>query len=182
MRTTVEYRCSCGWEKPFSIYHLYFCPYCYELRCPYCLQEEIVCYYCPNCLFEVPSALVRSGKNRCSRNCYQCPICTGTLTLVNKTEDHSDPPSEREEKKVPIYELVCSYCGWMSRVSFEKPSAVSAYYLKKEEESSIVKEFKHLYTYYEQLIKKRESHKDSYQSQECSWYESHKDLSTGKTI
>lgn len=39
---------------------LYFCEDCHEIRCPQCVQDEIVSYYCPNCLFEVS----RTGSGR----------------------------------------------------------------------------------------------------------------------
>ena len=48
----------------FNISKLYFCDDCHQIRCPNCVQEEIVCYYCPNCLFEVPTASVKSERNR----------------------------------------------------------------------------------------------------------------------
>ena len=48
----------------FALSKLYFCEDCHQIRCPRCVQEEIVCYYCPNCLFEVPTASVKSERNR----------------------------------------------------------------------------------------------------------------------
>lgn len=51
----------------FSLYpieHLLYCTDCHQIRCPRCTAEEIVCWYCPNCLFEVPSSTVRSDGNR----------------------------------------------------------------------------------------------------------------------
>jgi dynactin-4 len=177
MKNDVEYYCSCDWEESHSIYRLYFCPYCYELRCSYCLQEEIVCYYCPNCLFEVPSALAKTGKNRCNRNCYSCPICMGSLTLINKT--HHDTLKENEENN-SSYDLACSNCGWMSNEDFEKPSSVYAYYLKQEEESPIRKEFLSLYTYYEHLNKSKQSTQIiPYKTEQISWYEREKSIKEG---
>ncbi|KAJ3100083.1 hypothetical protein HDU97_002519 [Phlyctochytrium planicorne] len=70
----------------FPIHRLYYCDYCLTTRCPYCVQDEIVCYYCPNCLFEVPTASVKAERNRCARNCFECPICENTLTVVSETE------------------------------------------------------------------------------------------------
>lgn len=43
---------------------LLFCEECDAIRCDSCVACEIACYYCPNCLFEVPSASVRGEKNR----------------------------------------------------------------------------------------------------------------------
>ncbi|RUS13406.1 hypothetical protein BC937DRAFT_95380 [Endogone sp. FLAS-F59071] len=36
-----------------SLSRLYFCEDCHQIRCPACVQDEIISYYCPNCLFEV---------------------------------------------------------------------------------------------------------------------------------
>jgi len=47
-----------------SLSRLYFCDSCDEIRCPKCTQDEIVCYYCPNCLFDVPTASVKSEKHK----------------------------------------------------------------------------------------------------------------------
>lgn len=37
----------------YPLSRLYFCEDCHHIRCPSCVQDEIVSYYCPNCLFEV---------------------------------------------------------------------------------------------------------------------------------
>lgn len=48
----------------FPIEHLLYCTECHQVRCPRCITEEVVCWYCPGCLFEVPSSTVRSEGNR----------------------------------------------------------------------------------------------------------------------
>ena len=51
----------------FSLYpieHLLYCEDCQQIRCPRCTVEEIVCWYCPSCLFEMPSAMVKSDGGR----------------------------------------------------------------------------------------------------------------------
>lgn len=51
----------------YSLYpleHLLYCEDCHEIRCPRCTIEEIVCWFCPSCLFEVPSSMVKSEGNR----------------------------------------------------------------------------------------------------------------------
>lgn len=51
----------------FSLYpleYLLYCEDCQQIRCPRCVIEEIVTYYCPSCLFEVPSSNLRSEGNR----------------------------------------------------------------------------------------------------------------------
>jgi dynactin 4 len=52
----------------FSLYpleHLLFCEDCQEIRCVRCCLEEIVCWFCPSCLFEVPGSVAKSEGNRC---------------------------------------------------------------------------------------------------------------------
>lgn len=51
----------------FSLYpleHLLYCEDCHQIRCPRCVLDEIVTWYCPNCLFEVPSGVIKSEGNR----------------------------------------------------------------------------------------------------------------------
>ena len=46
------------------LHNLFFCEECDAVRCNRCVLLEVSGYYCPNCLFEVPSASVRAEKNR----------------------------------------------------------------------------------------------------------------------
>lgn len=51
----------------YSLYpleHLLYCEDCHQIRCPRCVLDEIVTWYCPNCLFEVPSSTVKTEGNR----------------------------------------------------------------------------------------------------------------------
>ena len=51
----------------FSLYpldHLLFCDECTDIKCERCWTEEILYWYCPNCLFEVPTSTVKSDGNR----------------------------------------------------------------------------------------------------------------------
>jgi hypothetical protein len=51
----------------YSLYpleHLLYCEDCHQIRCSRCVLDEIVTWYCPNCLFEVPSSTVKSEGNR----------------------------------------------------------------------------------------------------------------------
>ena len=51
----------------FSLYpleYLLYCEDCHQIRCPRCVAEEIVTYYCPSCLFEVPASNLKSEGNR----------------------------------------------------------------------------------------------------------------------
>jgi hypothetical protein len=51
----------------FSLYpyeHLLYCDDCHQIRCPRCWAEEIMNWFCPSCLFEVPSSVVKTDGNR----------------------------------------------------------------------------------------------------------------------
>lgn len=51
----------------YSLYpleYLLYCEDCHQIRCQRCVAEEIVTYYCPNCLFEVPTGNIKSEGNR----------------------------------------------------------------------------------------------------------------------
>lgn len=51
----------------YSLYpleYLLYCEDCHQIRCPRCVAEEIVTYYCPSCLFEVPTSNLKSEGNR----------------------------------------------------------------------------------------------------------------------
>lgn len=85
---------------------LYFCDYCETLRCPRCVQEEVISRYCPNCLFEVTSQTAKADENTCSRNCFQCPSCYSSTKVVSRKRSNQD--------EAPTYELSCNHCGWGS--------------------------------------------------------------------
>jgi len=44
--------------------HLLYCEECRDIKCPRCIIEEQVSYFCTSCLFETPSSAVRSEGNR----------------------------------------------------------------------------------------------------------------------
>jgi hypothetical protein len=51
----------------YSLYpleHLLYCQDCQEVRCPRCVTDEVLNWFCPSCLFEVPSSVVKSDGNR----------------------------------------------------------------------------------------------------------------------
>ena len=48
----------------YGLEYLLYCEDCHQIRCPRCVAEEIVTYYCPSCLFEVPSSNIKSEGNR----------------------------------------------------------------------------------------------------------------------
>ena len=41
----------------YPLEHLLYCEDCQHVRCPRCVLEETLNWYCPSCLFEVPSSM-----------------------------------------------------------------------------------------------------------------------------
>ncbi|KAI7867827.1 dynactin p62 family-domain-containing protein [Spinellus fusiger] len=137
----------------YPLSRLYFCEDCHQIRCPSCVQDEIVSYYCPNCLFEVPTASVKSEKNRCARNCFQCPICQNTLSVVAAHEPTT--PSAATTAAGPYF-LACNVCRWNSQeigMTFEKPTSLALQLQKNEEALPDAKEFDHLKEHFEKHLR-----------------------------
>lgn len=67
-----------------------------------------------------------NGWSRCTRNCYNCPICTSVLSIssLEKPTDGLAPPDSDPSKQVGgPYFLSCPYCQWSSLdigIQFEK--------------------------------------------------------------
>ncbi|KAI9166530.1 Dynactin subunit 4 [Paramyrothecium foliicola] len=117
----------------FSLYpleYLLYCEDCQQIRCPRCVNEETVTYYCPNCLFEVPSSNLRSEGNRCTRSCYQCPVCVGPLQVgsVQPSSDAQLLAAEGNTHAAGVpFALFCQYCNWSSSeigIEFDRPSGI----------------------------------------------------------
>ncbi|KAG7115466.1 Dynactin subunit 4 like protein [Verticillium longisporum] len=89
----------------YSLYpleYLNYCEDCHQIRCPRCVNEEIVTYYCPNCLFEVPSSNLKNEGN--------------SLLAAEGAAPPAGP-----------YILSCSYCQWSSAeigIKFDKPNGI----------------------------------------------------------
>ncbi|OTB06776.1 hypothetical protein M426DRAFT_318487 [Hypoxylon sp. CI-4A] len=118
----------------YSLYpleYLLYCDVCSQIRCPRCVAEEIATIYCPNCLFEVGSSSLKTEGNRCTRSCFQCPICIGPLA-VQALETAPDPSLLTAESATAVapagpWILSCSYCNWNSSeigVKFDKPQGI----------------------------------------------------------
>ncbi|KAF7563957.1 hypothetical protein G7046_g137 [Stylonectria norvegica] len=122
----------------YSLYpleYLLYCEDCQEIRCPRCVNEEVVTYYCPNCLFEVPSSNLRSEGNRCTRSCYQCPICIGPLQAIplQPSPDANLLGADTATTNGGPYALFCQYCNWSSTeigMEFDRPSGIHAQLVK----------------------------------------------------
>ena len=105
----------------YPLEHLLYCEDCQQIRCPRCVIEETLNWYCPSCLFEVPSSVVKSDGNRCTRNCFNCPVCISPMT-VNVLEQPGDAPATGDR-----HILACPYCHWSTietGIEFEKPTGV----------------------------------------------------------
>eukprot|EP00732_Lithocolla_globosa_P001837 Lithocolla_globosa_v1_NODE_1026_length_2939_cov_14.428225.p1 type:complete len:429 gc:universal NODE_1026_length_2939_cov_14.428225:2088-802(-) len=145
---SVRYSCSCGNDK-YPMYRQYFCSHCNQIRCNQCTQTEIILYFCPNCLFAFPSGAVKPGKHRCTRNCFNCPTCSSTLSVVG------DQVGEQEGQEEKRHYLVCSYCHWNSlsiNLQFEKSVGLASVMMKWEEDRDDVREYEALQSDVEQLL------------------------------
>ncbi|KAG6003161.1 hypothetical protein E4U54_000741 [Claviceps lovelessii] len=122
----------------YPIDYLLYCEDCQQIRCPRCVTEEIVTYYCPNCLFEVPSSNLRSEGNRCTRSCYQCPVCIGPLQVgsLQPASDANGPALEGQQNpNGGPYALFCQYCNWSSTeigIDFDRPSGIHSQLTKMD--------------------------------------------------
>ncbi|KAM0749372.1 dynactin p62 [Meredithblackwellia eburnea MCA 4105] len=156
-------------QPPLSSFHhqplssLLFCEECDAIRCDTCVSCEIACYYCPNCLFEVPSASVRGEKNRCARNCFQCPQCTHTLSVVATDPSDRSIPLHTPAASVgePPYYLSCAYCRWDSKevgITFDKPTGLAHQLQKTEEGAPELAEFDHVKEHLEPFLKRSQAH------------------------
>lgn len=114
----------------YPIEHLLYCVDCNQIRCPRCVTEELVTVYCPSCLFEVGTSSVKAEGNRCTRSCFQCPICIGPLAVqsLEPAPESSHLTAENAGAAAPgPWVLCCSYCNWASSeigVKFDKPQGV----------------------------------------------------------
>lgn len=113
----------------YPLDHLLFCDECSQIRCAKCVNDEVINWYCPSCLFEVPSSQVRGENNRCARNCYNCPSCAAPLhvTQVEKRDDGMLSPGDGRGGE-EAYLLFCQYCDWTTLdigVQFGRPTKIT---------------------------------------------------------
>ncbi|KAJ3228208.1 hypothetical protein HK099_005218 [Clydaea vesicula] len=132
---------------------------------------EIVCYYCPNCLFEVPTASVKAEKNRCARNCFECPICLNTLSVISSVDPEKEPspptwadrasstPNSLHSPGLSagnVHYLLCGLCRWDSleiNLKFDRPTGLAIQLQKTEDDRDDVKEFENLRDHFEQIFR-----------------------------
>ncbi|KAH7914243.1 dynactin p62 family-domain-containing protein [Hygrophoropsis aurantiaca] len=175
MAPTIQYYCPCLSGYPIQtpppphmpsssasfhpLHSLFFCEECDAVRCNRCVSVEVSGYYCPNCLFEVPSASVRAEKNRCARNCFSCPICRTTLSVVASdppNEDDLPGPASISTVGEPPFFLYCNHCRWDSAevgITFEKPTGLAAQLQKFEDSAAESLEFERLKEHFEPFLR-----------------------------
>ncbi|KAH8109297.1 dynactin p62 family-domain-containing protein [Phellopilus nigrolimitatus] len=172
MVASINYYCSCMSATPVpppphlpsssASYHplhtLFFCEECDAVRCNRCVSIEVSGYYCPNCLFEVPSASVRAERNRCARNCFQCPHCRNTLSVVpsDPEEDGMSHSPSAGAMGEPPFLLYCNNCRWDSAevgITFEKPTGLAQQLQRSEDSAPEFLEFERLKDFFEPLLR-----------------------------
>ncbi|RDA92054.1 hypothetical protein CP533_0976 [Ophiocordyceps camponoti-saundersi (nom. inval.)] len=124
-------------RSSFSLYpleYLLYCEDCQQIRCPRCVTDETVTYYCPSCLFEVPSSNLRSEGNRCTRSCYQCPVCIAPLQVSSVRPSPQQHDDGGDNHRGP-FALFCQYCSWSSRetgIEFDRAGGIHAQLAKMD--------------------------------------------------
>lgn len=94
----------------YRLEYLLFCDICMSVRCERCVDEEVICRFCPSCLFEVTIASAKTDNNQCMRSsCFECPECISSMSVV------------KEENG---YRLVCNFCDYKSSMLFDKSSSI----------------------------------------------------------
>ena len=54
---------------------------------------------------------------RCTRSCFNCPICSSNLSIVSQNEETEQPPDgsfDKGQQVVGPYFLYCPHCSWSS--------------------------------------------------------------------
>lgn len=82
-------------DSTYQLEWLYLCDFCQAIRCPKCVDHEVVTRFCPSCMHEVPSTVARKSNNTCPRNCLQCPLCMSPVLGTGSQGIYS-----------------CTYCEW----------------------------------------------------------------------
>ncbi|KAI5476409.1 hypothetical protein MNV49_007787 [Pseudohyphozyma bogoriensis] len=107
---------------------------------------------------EGTKAVTKFSSSKCARNCFQCPQCTHTLSVVASDPDPSIPlTSAAASVGEPPYHLQCSFCRWDSKevgIEFEKPTGLAGQLQKNEEGAPEIVEFDHLKDHLEPYIRR----------------------------
>ncbi|KAF7987039.1 hypothetical protein HWV62_161 [Athelia sp. TMB] len=105
------------------------------------------------------NASVRAEKNRCARNCFLCPNCRNTLSVVpsDPTEDDGNSSSiQLSTIGEPPFFLYCNHCRWDSTevgITFEKPTGLAAQLQRSEDSAPDSLEFERLKEHFEPFLR-----------------------------
>jgi dynactin-4 len=101
---------------------------------------------------------------RCARNCFLCPICTNTLSVV--PSDPSEPPEGARSPVTisavgePPFFLYCNHCRWDSvdaGITFEKPTGLALQLQKTEDSAPEILELEKLKDYFEPALRQAQA-------------------------
>jgi len=108
----VKYACSCGNLK--SLNRLFFCKYCFNLKCATCLYHEVDTHFCAHCLENVSANDAQLHKNRC-QHCVICQTCGQTFSVRAATTLVPDPDDQSKMVPKKMHYLTCLSCRFTSR-------------------------------------------------------------------
>ncbi|KAJ3227617.1 hypothetical protein HK099_001124 [Clydaea vesicula] len=126
----------------------------------------------PKLLFEVTTASVKAEKNRCARNCFECPIFLNTLSVIFSVDPEKEPspptwadrasstPNSLHSPGLSagsVHYLLWGLCRWDSleiNLKFDRPTGIASNQLQKtEDDRDDVKEFENLRDHFEQIFR-----------------------------
>ncbi len=111
---------------------LNFCEYCQSVKCRKCIEPEVVVKYCPKCLLEM-----KSEYSFCSRNCFDCPLCDGNVSIHQSKHD------------VRNFKMKCLQCDWQWETGeLEKQRALSRVVKRQLNMKNPMQRFSILETFY----------------------------------
>lgn len=124
-------------------------------RNPESCLEEIISYYCPQCLNRYMEDEVNGYQNRCP-NCFTCPICECIVS-----DDNSNNINEKYEDDRRIFK--CNYCSWkggiVSDVEKLQKEAFQELLFSYQEEDALLRNPKRVHTH---LRKQQRDHEGSW--------------------
>ena len=123
-------------------------------RNPESCLEEIISYYCPQCLNRYMEDEVNSYRNHCP-NCFTCPICECVVS------DNSNENDQDDEIK---FKFKCNYCSWKGGVKNDaeelQKKAFKELLLSYQEEDALLRNPKRVHT--QHLRKQQRDHEGSW--------------------
>jgi hypothetical protein len=125
-----------GWWAPLTSLYYSTSSHVLVSRHPESAIEEIISYYCPQCLDPYSETDVQLYRNKCT-SCFQCPLCESPLAVVAL-----DPTTS-------CYQ--CRLCYWRSdgcNITGSDEQDVASLVLEKERDDLTLESFQALYASY----------------------------------